>query len=279
MIVDQTSKVQLESLLQRTKDELRLRGRSPRTIKSYLSYLREYLLAVENWQKLDIDLIKNFLLERHDKDYSSSTINLYLCAIKFFYRSVLGLNDSINIRFIRRRKRLPVVLSKEEVGRIIEVLKNKKHRLMIALAYGAGLRVSEVTNLKVADLDFDRGVIYVRRAKGDKDRVTLLPEKLVPELLEFVAGKDFKNLLFISQRGGRLSSRTLQKVFGQALKRAAINKNASFHSLRHSFATHLLENGTDIRYVQAFLGHQSIKTTQLYTSVTSLGISKIKSPL
>lgn len=279
MIIDQTSKVQIESLLQRTKNELRLKGRSLKTIKAYLGCLKDYLFEADDWQKVDIDIIKNFLLKRQDKDYSSSTINLYLCAIKFFYRSVLGLNDSINIRFIRRRKRLPVVLSREEVGRIIEVLKNKKHRLMIALAYGAGLRVSEVTNLKVVDLDFDRGVIYVRRAKGDKDRVTLLPEKLVPELLEFVAGKDFKDLIFVSQRGGRLSSRTLQKVFGQALKRAVINKNASFHSLRHSFATHLLENGTDIRYVQAFLGHQSIKTTQLYTSVTSLGISKIKSPL
>lgn len=279
MIIDQTLKVQLESLLGRTKNELRLKGRSPKTIKAYLGYLHEYLFAVENWQKLDIDFIKNFLLKRQDKDYSSSTINLYLCAIKFFYRSVLGLTDSINIRFIRRRKRLPVVLSHEEVGRIIEILKNKKHRLMISLAYGAGLRVSEVINLKIADLDFDRGLIYVRRAKGDKDRVTLLPEKLVPELQEFFAGKEFKDLLFVSQRGGRLSSRTLQKVFEQSLKRAAINKNASFHSLRHSFATHLLENGTDIRYVQAFLGHQSIKTTQLYTSVTSLGISKIKSPL
>lgn len=279
MIADQTLKVQLESLLGRTRNELRLKGRSPKTIKAYLGYLREYLSEVKNWRNLDMDLIKNFLLKRQDKDYSSSTINLYLSAIKFFYRSVLGLNDSINLRFIRRRKRLPVVLSREEVGRIIEILKNKKHRLMIALAYGAGLRVSEVTNLKVADLDFDRGVIYVRRAKGDKDRVTLLPEKLVPELREFVAGKEIKNLVFVSQRGGRLASRTLQKVFGQALKRASINKNASFHSLRHSFATHLLENGTDIRYVQAFLGHQSIKTTQLYTSVTSLGISKIKSPL
>lgn len=279
MIIDQTLKVQIESLLGRTRDELRLRGRSMKTIKAYLSCLKDYLSEVEDWKCLNIDIIKNFFLKLQDKDYSSSTINLYLCAIKFFYRFVLGLDDSINLRFIRRRKRLPVVLSWEEVGRVIEALKNKKHRLMIALAYGAGLRVSEVTDLKVNDIDFDRKIIYVRRAKGDKDRITLLPEKLITDLKEFVAGKKIKDLVFVSQRGGRLSSRTLQKVFGQALKRAAINKNASFHSLRHSFATHLLENGTDIRYVQAFLGHQSIKTTQLYTSVTNLGISKIKSPL
>lgn len=147
------------------------------------------------------------------------------------------------------------------------------------IAYSAGLRVSEVTKLRVEDIDFDRKLIHLKMAKGKKDRLTLLSEKLIPDLKNLVFFKKSKDLLFESERGGVLSTAGLQKTFKQALKNAGIKKSATFHSLRHSFATHLLENGTDIRYVQELLGHQNIKTTQIYTHVTNTAIRNIKSPL
>ncbi|MDP2624989.1 MAG: tyrosine-type recombinase/integrase, partial [Candidatus Peregrinibacteria bacterium] len=156
---------------------------------------------------------------------------------------------------------------------------NPKHRLILAVAYGAGLRVSEVVSLRVGDLDFDRGFIHVKGGKGNRDRLTLLPDDIRLELQVCAARASPGDYLFPSNRGGRLTSRTVQKVFEQTLARARIGKSATFHSLRHSFATHLLENGVDIRYVQELLGHRNIQTTQLYTKVTHRGLSKLKSPL
>ncbi|MDA1060866.1 MAG: tyrosine-type recombinase/integrase [bacterium] len=271
--------VQIENLLERMRDELRVKGRSKRTIKAYVHCLKSYLHEVADWRQFDEVQIKSFLLQKHDKNYASSTINIYLNSIKFFYKRILGISDFIKISFVKRRKRLPVVLSRDEVRKIIDVISNEKHRLIISLAYGAGLRVSEVVSLKVADLDFSRKLVYIRDGKGNKDRVTLLPAKLEEELGEFAFSKDANKYVFPSQMGGKLVTRTVQKVFENSIARANIKKNASFHSLRHSFATHLLENGTDIRYVQSFLGHKSIKTTQIYTRVTAFGIARVESPL
>jgi len=172
-----------------------------------------------------------------------------------------------------------VVLSRQEINQIIGQLHNLKHRCLVALAYGAGLRVSEVINLKIFDLDFAAGTIIIRQAKGRKDRLTILPQKLAVDLKKLTVGREFDSYVFLSERGGALSSRTAQVVFAAAVKRVGISKSISFHSLRHSFATHLLENGTDIRYVQELLGHNNIRTTQIYTHVTMTNIQKIQSPL
>jgi len=150
---------------------------------------------------------------------------------------------------------------------------------MLSISYGAGLRVSEVIGLKVADIDFDNLLIHIKHSKGNKDRVTVLPEKLVDEMKRLAAFKVGDDLVFESERGGKLSTRTLQKVFENGCKKANIKKKATFHSLRHSFATHLLENGVDVRYVQELLGHQNIRTTQIYTHVTNIALKNIKSPL
>ena len=154
-----------------------------------------------------------------------------------------------------------------------------KHRLMLGLAYGAGLRVSEVVATRVQDLDLAELTIHIKQAKGKKDRISVLPEKLIEELRRMVAGKLGDDLVFPSEWGGQLTTRTAQKIFEQALVRANITKPATFHSLRHSFATHLLENGVDVRYVQELLGHQNIRTTQLYTQVTNPKLKSIQSPL
>ena len=187
--------------------------------------------------------------------------------------------QKIEIRSAKRPKRLPIVLSRVEIKKIIESSKNSKHRLLLSLAYGAGLRVSEAISLKVQDLDFYELTIHIKQAKGQKDRISIIPEGIISELRNLIAGKINNDFVFASERGGKLTTRTAQKIFENALHISKITKNATFHSLRHSFATHLLENGTDVRYVQELLGHQNIRTTQRYTQVTNPQLKNIKSPL
>lgn len=266
--------------LQLTKQELMIRNYSKATIRNYCGCLFQYFDYVgENVDSYSEKNVKNFLQSKISKNLAPETVNLYLNAIKFFYRNVLKVRRKINIKFARRNLRLPVFLSRSEVFTLLDSIKNRKHRLMLSLAYGAGLRVAEVVGLKIRDLDFESRIIFVRNGKGAKDRITVLPEKLIKELELFVCSLKGDEYVFNSQLGGKLSTRTLQKIFSVALETAGIRKRASFHSLRHSFATHLIENGTDIRYLQELLGHRNIKTTQRYTHVTSVGIRNIASPL
>ena len=243
-----------------------------------MSCAREYFASKGDFE-LDINHLRSFLEQKLALGRAGQTVNMYLYAIKFFFARVQKLNKKIDLRYAKRNKTLPTVLSRSELSKLFVHTKNKKHRLILELSYGAGLRVSEVIKLKVWDLDFDRGFLLIRRAKGAKDRRTLLPQKLSATLREWTFLKKPGDLLFESERGGRLSARTAQKVFMASLNKASIKKRASFHSLRHSFATHLLEDGVDIRYVQELLGHASIKTTQRYTQVSELSLKRIKSPL
>lgn len=266
--------------LNQTKQELKIRNYSPKTIKSYLNCLKNYFNFLKiNFEKLDEKKIRQFLLNKQSKNYSSQTTNLYLNAIKFFYREIIKSAQKIDLKFAKRSNRLPVVLSRREIAQIIENIKNSKHRLLISLSYGAGLRVSEAINLKIQDIDLQELTIHLKLAKGKRDRITVFPEKLIFDIQNLIAGKNKLDFVFASERGGRLSERTAQKVFENSLKKTGINKQATFHSLRHSFATHLLENGVDVRYVQELLGHQNIRTTQIYTKVTNPALKKIKSPL
>ena len=270
----------MEEYLVRLVEELRLKGRSWRTVKVYKGLVRRYLEFLgEDFDVFDLEVLRGFLLKKLDEGNSTQTVNLYLNAIKFFYREVLLIRRNIDIGFAKVSRRLPVVLSKKQVHELIETIGNKKHRLLISLAYGSGLRVSEVLSLRVQDLDFARDVIHLKSGKGAKDRITLLPDKLKGELEAFLFGKNGRDYVFDSQRGGALCARSAQKIFAEALAKAGIVTAASFHSLRHSFATHLLENGTDIRYVQTLLGHRDIKTTQLYTHVSTHSLRNIRSPL
>ena len=264
------------------ENELKLRHYSMRTVKNYTMCVKGYLEFVcESGGKMGGERsIKEFLLRKHDEGSAPQTVNLYLNAIKFLYREVLG-DGSVGagIRCAKRTLKLPVVLSREEIRRVLDVIANRKHRLMVALAYGAGLRVSEVVSLRVGDIDFEGGFVNVRCGKGRKDRVTVLPGKIACELYEFVDGKIIDDWVFENGRGGKLTSRSAQKFFIWALFKAGVRKKATFHSLRHSFATHLVEDGVDIRYVQELLGHRDVRTTQLYTQVTKRGLERISSPL
>lgn len=268
--------------LEKTKKNLKLRNYSPKTISSYLFCLENYfdfLISDKCFEYLTSkEKVEKFLLLKQEKKYSSQTINLYLNAIKFFYREILELKERIDLKFAKRSKKLPVVLSKQEIKEIIGSIANLKHKIMIALAYGSGLRVSEVVDLKVRDIDFGELTIHIKESKGKKDRITVLPENLKDGLISLVAVRSSEAYVFESNRGGRLNPRSPQQVFERALARVGSKKQATFHSLRHSFATHLLENGVDMRYIQELLGHQNIRTTQIYTKVTNPALKNIKSP-
>jgi len=260
--------------------ELKYRNYSPKTIKSYCYCLGDYFrYKKDRLNKLDIDHIKTFLIQKQNQGKSPQTINLYLNAIKFFYREIIKIGQPINLKFVKRSLRLPVVLTRKEISLIAKQISNPKHKLIVLMAYACGLRVSEVVSLKVQDVNLKQLTLHLKSSKGGKDRITILSKKIKPHLENLMAGKKANDYLFESERGGRLTTATPQKIFQRALKKTKIKKPATFHSLRHSFATHLLENGVDIRYVQELLGHQNIRTTQRYTQVTNPKIKNIKSPL
>lgn len=270
----------LQGLLQKIKNELKLRNYSSRTIESYLGCLADYFKYIKIVKKEpEINLIKKYLLGKQDRGQSSQTINLHLQAIKYFYREIFKSKNEIDLKFAKTSSKLPIVLSRDEIEKIINSIENKKHKLLIALSYSAGLRVSEAINLKIKDINDDELIIHIKNAKGNKDRITIFPERLRDDLKKIIDNGAGDNVVFESNQGGKLTERTAQKVFANALQKAGIKKEATFHSLRHSFATHLLENGVDVRYVQELLGHANIRTTQLYTKVTNPSLKKIKSPL
>lgn len=272
--------MKLEELLNKIKAELKIRNFSRRTIETYLFCLHDYFKHIKVVSpNPNVTKIKEYLLAKQEAGISAQTTNVHLHAIKYFYRDIAKSSTVIDIKFAKTASRLPIVLSREEIRNIIDVIQNQKHRLMIALAYAAGLRVSEVVSLKISDVITDELILHVKGAKGNKDRITIFPEKLKNELHGIVYNRSASEFVFASDRGGKLTERTAQIIFEKALKKCNIKKPATFHSLRHSFATHLLENGTDVRYVQELLGHANIRTTQIYTKVTNPALKNIKSPL
>ncbi|HEX8973909.1 MAG TPA: site-specific tyrosine recombinase/integron integrase [Patescibacteria group bacterium] len=269
----------LPELLGKVKENLRLRNYSPRTIESYLFCIGDYCKYAKQLGKdPDLALIRKYLIQKLDSKQSSQTVNVNLQAIKYLYREIMKSPMEIDIKFAKTASKLPVVLSRDEIARIIDCISNQKHKLLISLSYASGFRVSEAINLKVKDVNLNELTIHIKGAKGNKDRITIFPEKLKPAIENQMGGKNSSDFVFSSERGGKLTERTAQKVFENALKKAGIQKDATFHSLRHSFATHLLENGVDVRYVQELLGHANIRTTQIYTKVTNPVLKNIKSP-
>jgi len=270
----------MQNILDKTERVLRLRNYSPKTRKAYMLYIKEYIIFSKEKEVQDKQkAIEDYLLEKNNKKQSPQTINLALNAIKFLYTEVLKDPQKVGLKFAKRSKKLPVVLSRNEIAQVIETTNNPKYRLMVSLGYGCGLRVSEVIGLRVADMDIDELTVHIKSAKGKKDRISVLPEKMQNDLRNQMAGKKPNDFIFSSNRGGKLTTTSLQKMFRKSLAKTKIKKPATFHSLRHSFATHLLENGVDVRYVQELLGHQNIRTTQIYTQVTNPKLKNIKSPL
>jgi len=266
--------------LEKLKLELDSRGFSNKTKQSYLFFVKDFLRYIDkNPIKIQEDDIKryvSYLITK--KGYTNITANLAISSLKFFFDKVVETNVCDKIDRPKREKNLPIVLSKEEVKRIIDSVNNIKHKLVLKCLYGMGLRVSEVVDLKVSDLDFERDVVKISSGKGNKDRYVMLPKGLKSDLKNYIELEKPEKYLF-SGRRDKYAVKTIQKIFEYAAKKAKIKKHASCHTLRHSFATHLLEKGVNIRYIQNLLGHSRLQTTQIYTHVANNKLRKIRSPL
>ena len=269
-----------EEFLKKLEVELKIAKNSPHTLRNYLK-INESLLDFSNKDPSQIneDDIKLYLSEKLSDKASSSTI-LFLSALRYSYSNILGIDPTIKLKRPKKEKRLPTVLTKDEVKRLFNALDSKKSKLMISLMYACGLRVSELTNLKVIDLSFDEKIGHVRQAKGKKDRNFNIPIFLNKDLIKYADKQKENNQEYLfSGPKGKLSSRNIQKIVSKASKKAQIQKDVHPHTLRHSIATHLLENNVDIRKIQELLGHSDLSTTQIYTHISTEELKKIKSPI
>lgn len=266
--------------------EMRLRNYSHKTAKAYLSCLRsfvKYFRPRHPRELTNADIRKYLLYMIEDEGYAAGTVNQTFNALRFLYVELYAQPFVIgSLPRPRREHKLPDVLNEDEVKRLFRCIQNLKHKTMLMLTYASGLRVSEVVRLRIEDFDGDRGLIHIRNAKGKKDRFTVFPESLRGQLItywkEYRLGKT--GWLFPGQNPSyHLAERSIQAVVERAVKIAGITKPVSMHALRHSFATHLLEHGTDLRYIQDLLGHQNVRTTEIYTHVSQKAIGKIRSPL
>jgi integrase/recombinase XerD len=268
-----------DSLISSMTDAMRALKYSRRTIHRYLAIVDRYARFIGRppGEASAADATRFIAYLERELGASASTINQAISAIRFLCSRVLG-RDAPLTRRPKADRRLPGVLSRDEVLRILSAPRNLKHRALLALAYSAGLRVSELATLYLGDVDPSRGVVLVRKGKGRKDRYTILADRAKSLLEAYVNLYKPRTWLFEGKDGCHLSIRAIQEIFYRAKDRAKIDKDVSIHSLRHSFATHLLESGTDIRYIQELLGHASAKTTQIYTHVAKRDCLRIKSP-
>jgi integrase/recombinase XerD len=256
---------------------------STNTIKTYKDCFSEFINyhSTKDINEITQEDIQTYLLYLvEERQISTSYQNQAINAIKFYFEKVLkGPRRVYYIERPRKEKMLPSVLSEVEVKKIIESISNLKHKCLIMTCYSAGLRISEALNLKPTDIDSKRMMIHINGGKGKKDRITLLSVRLLEILREYYRLYKPQEYLFTGQMGGQYSERSAQLVLKEAAQRAGITRHVTLHTLRHSFATHLLENGTDLRYIQSLLGHSSPKTTQIYTHITTKGFDQIKNPL
>jgi len=250
---------------------------SPRTIKTYQHCVEKFLnktnVPIDKLSKKDVRL---FLERLSDKNVAGSTLNVYHMAIKFFMEEVLNKRMKLNIKYSKVPKRLPIVLTKEETKNLINSIDNEKHKLMIELLYSSGMRVSELINLKIKDLEGKYG--WVREGKGRKDRPFILANKLKKDVEKLCKDKNPEEHLFRSYKS-KMSTRTVQEIIKKACKKSGITKKVHPHTLRHSFATHLIENGYSVSEVQSLLGHKSMDTTMIYVHLARPNLINVKSPL
>lgn len=265
-------------MLRKLENEVILRGFSPKTVSAYTTHVKLFLdWAKKEPQDLEEDDVKAYLArEFSHKGASPRTVALKRAAITFFFKEVL--KRQINIKTPKVEKKLPVYLTKEEIIRLIDHAGSRKTKLIIQFLYSTGLRVSELCNLKISDLEISNGIGWVRKGKGSKDRLFPLSDKLIQELESFGLSELSQTYIF-QGKNKPLTPRNIQKVISKAGKSAKINKQVTPHVLRHSYATHLLDAGTDVRIIQELLGHADLSTTQIYTHVSKEQLKKVKSPL
>ncbi|MFA5745356.1 MAG: site-specific tyrosine recombinase/integron integrase [archaeon] len=271
-------------ILKKFENELNIIGYSQKTIETYLTYLNMFSNYLQkDLREINSDDIINFLSYlKSKKNSGSSTLNLVLSAIKHFYKDFLKINLVIDIKLPKKAKKIPIILTEKEIKDLIANTKNYRNVLIIEFLFSTGVRVSECVNMKIDNLNFDECTGNVLAGKGNKDRIIILSKKWVEDYQKYLAerNKTIKSeYLFCSDSGKSLSVDTLQKFLNVSAKKAGITKKISPHKLRHSFATSLLENDVNIRYIQQLLGHANLNTTQIYTKVNTNKLKEIKNPL
>jgi integrase/recombinase XerD len=264
--------------LQRLDNELKLRGFSPRTAKMYSFYNEKFLqFSKKQPEQMTEDDIKSYIVSRLSEGTSPKSVILMKSALKFYYDEILG-KGIVNIKTPKAARKLPTILTRDEVKLLIDSVKRKKHKLIIMTLYSSGLRVSELVNLKIKDLELEQKMGWVRSGKGAKDRMFIISEKLVEKLKGYIENRGREEHLF-KGHNGPMTPRSLQKAISLAAKRAGIGKEVTPHVLRHTFATHMLESGVDLRKIQMLLGHSQLNTTQLYLNLSNKELKDVKSPL
>ncbi len=266
--------------LKKLEVELKISKNSEYTVRNYVHANSELFDFVKKEpEQINQDDLKLFMSEKLAKRSSSSTI-LFLAAVRYGFSNILKKDITQGIKRPKKETKIPTVLTKDEVKTLLNAILNKKSKLMLSLIYACGFRVSELTSLKVSDIHFDEKIGYARKAKGNKDRMFNIPDFLLEELktqVEFQKNNS-QEFLFSGPKG-KLSVRNIEKITRNALKASGIQKDIHPHSLRHSFATHLLEDGIDIRMIQTMLGHSNLDTTAIYTHISSEQIKKVPSPI
>jgi len=272
-----------QAALKRMHETLLLKAYSPNTIRTYCLEFSQllYLLRDVPVDSLTPERLRSYLLYcTTTLKISENLIHSRLNAMKFYFEQVLH-REKMFLEIPRPKKNLilPKVISKRDISKIFNHVDNLKHLVLLKLCYGMGLRVSEIVNLKIADIDSQRMMVHIEAGKGKKDRCVTLPSSVLDDLRNYYRTYRPQKYLFEGQNGGQYAIRSAQAVFKNAMRKAKINKTVGIHGLRHSYATHLLENGTDMYFIQKLLGHKDIKTTEIYAKVSNRQISAIKSPL
>lgn len=267
----------------RFEDQLILKGYSNNTIRTYCTEFAQLLYVLNDFPVVDLceDKLKSYILYcAKELQLSENQIHSRMNAIKFYFEKVLMREQFLlNIPRPKKPQLLPKSLNEAEIQKIIDVTENIKHRIILKLCYGMGLRVSEIVKIKIEDIDSKKMTVFISLAKGKKDRYVNLPQSILVELRAYYKEYRPETYLFEGHDHDQYSVRSAQSVFKNAMKKAKIYKKVGIHSLRHSYATHLLEYGTDISHIQKLLGHNNIKTTLIYTQVTDKNLAQITSPL
>ncbi|MBI2102172.1 tyrosine-type recombinase/integrase [Candidatus Woesearchaeota archaeon] len=268
-------------MLDKLETELKIRGFSKRTVDSYIYHNRKFLDFVKKEpQSVDENDAKRYIAYlMSERKFKPRSVNLALSSLKFFYNEILR-NPAFNaVKAPKSEKKLPTVLTKQEIKKMLEAVKNPKHKLLIEFMYSSGLRVSECVSLKLDDLDLAEKIGKIKHGKGNKERYIILSDTLMQHLTDYIKAKRDESSYIFSVKNRPITARQAQKVVKEAAKKAGIKKRVFCHALRSSFATHLLEAGTDIRVIQELLGHADLSTTQIYTKVSTQQLKKVKSPL
>lgn len=280
-------------LLYLLKKEMLRRSYSYRTVSTYVQCIVQFLKSCHKEpRRISKKDVTDYLDKLVARGITGNSLNVHFNALRFVLINILNKHWLLRVKFSRTAKKLPVVLSKEEVFRLINVIDNAKHKLMIKLLYSAGLRISELVNLRKRDLEFFKNYGWVRKGKGNKDRIFIIAKNIKKELERFVKNLDRDDFIFCkrtrhsshissfkNKSALNLSTRTVQEIIKKARQKAGIEKNISPHTLRHSFATHLIEDGVDVIKVQRLLGHSSVETTRIYVHTANTAVLGVKSPL